>query len=114
MGYLYGTPTGTKVNAAGVLAALAERAMWLGATSFTVSVVSDGVMTEGSSFGIGVGGGASLLSKGDSIAVAPNGGLGYGKAKSYSEELPTIVIKLYFDKDYLVIDKDVEVEQEGR
>lgn len=65
----------------------------------------DGVETskhlEGSAWNIGVGGGASILTNGEDLALAPNGGAGYGKAKSASQMRPDAVYEVYFAKELI-------------
>lgn len=97
MGYLYLLPEGGDVNAAAGIGRIGKAAMKAGATHFKV-VMEDAVEeAEGSAWNIGFGGGASLLSSGDKIAIAPNGGLGYGKARTSNEMRPAAAVELYFD-----------------
>lgn len=108
MGFIYVTATGTDISAPGAFGKAAEIAMKLGATSVVLGDLTGGTIGTGSSFNIGIGGGASIMVDGDSKAIAPSGGTGYGKAKSSTEYLPALRLDLYFDADYVgdTVEKD--------
>lgn len=102
MGYIYLTPTGEDVSFAGMEGRAAVKAMWLGATHMKLAYYDTGNEATGSSWNIGLGGGASILTGADdNVAIAPNGGLGFGSAKAGNEERPALVYELSFDKDSL-------------
>ena len=102
MGFLYMSSDGKDVNSVSMIGEAAEEAMKAGATHMRLIDFSAGENAEGSSWNIGLGGGASLMSGtgGDAIAIAPNGGTGYGKAKATSELRPEMVFELRFDASY--------------
>ena len=110
MGYLYILPDGSDCNTAAMIGEAAKAGMNAGATHMRLVHVDHGDEATGSAWNIGIGGGASVASTNDRVAVAPNGGLGYGKAKASNESRPALVFELYFDKNllgkYKVIDKD--------
>jgi hypothetical protein len=94
MGYIYVLPDGPDVTLAQMEGLLMKKAMYAGATHI-VPAVDEGAYLEGSSWNIGLGGGASILTSGGTAAIAPNGGLGYGKAKSNNEMRPAIMAELW-------------------
>ena len=102
MGYLYMGSDGKDVNAVSMIGEAAEEAMKAGATHMKLVDFGAGESAEGSAWNVGIGGGASLMSGtgGDAIAIAPNGGTGYGKAKAISELRPEMVFELRFDASY--------------
>jgi len=99
MGYFYGECKNKKCNAAGMVGEAAEQAMKIGATHVIFIKQSDGKEAEGGSWNIGIGGGASIMSNSETVAVAPNGGLGFGKAKAYNEMRPAMVFSIWYDED---------------
>lgn len=100
MGYLYMGSDGPDVNSAAMIGEAAEQAMKAGATHMKLVDFTVGELSEGSAWNIGLGGGASIMKgAGDSLAVAPNGGLGFGKAKAFNELRPEMVFELSFDKE---------------
>jgi hypothetical protein len=56
---------------------------------------------SGSSWNIGFSGGASLMTSGEDVAIAPNGGLGFGKAKSSSQFRPDAVYVVSYSADLI-------------
>lgn len=98
MGYIYAYSDGEKISAAGLEGKIARAAMDVGATHMKQVAAGSGEVIEGDAWNIGLGGGASLLSSGNSVAVVPNGGLGIGEADSYSEIRPGFVFELSFDE----------------
>lgn len=98
MGYLYVGQDGDDVTKAGAEAKAAARAMDLGSTDIVRMYDDSGFIVDGSAWNIGLGGGASIMSAGGNIAIAPNGGLGYGSAHSESEMRPAMVFKLFSDQ----------------
>ena len=103
MGYVYVLPDGSDVTLAQMEGLLMKKAMYAGATHI-VPVRDQGAYLEGSSWNIGLGGGASILTDGGTAAIAPNGGFGFGKAKSNNEVRPAIMAELWHDAS-VVIDK---------
>lgn len=101
MGYLYVSPDGNEVNAAGMEGKAAEKAMALGATHMIRVYRDNGIDASGSSWNIGIGGGASIVTSGDSLAIAPNGGMGIGGAKASNEARPDMVFEIYFVKEII-------------
>jgi len=100
MGYLYMGSDGPDVNSAAMIGEAAEQAMKAGATHMKLVEFEAGEVAEGSAWNVGLGGGASVI-KGASgqLAIAPNGGLGYGKAKAFNELRPEMVFELSFDNE---------------
>lgn len=101
MGYIYVIPEGPDVSGAGAIGRATAKGMLVGATHFVKIATSAMEATEGSAWNIGLGGGASILADGDSKAIAPNAGTGYGKAKTHNELRPELVIAVYYDKAYV-------------
>lgn len=97
MGYLYVGSDGDDTNAAGMEGKAAKKAMELGATHM-VKRLDTGDVADGEALNIGLSGGASII-PGDngSVAIAPNGGLGWGTASSTNETRPAMVFELYVD-----------------
>jgi len=101
MGYLYALPSGSDCNAAAMIGQTAKMGMEVGATHMQLVYSDDGDVAIGSSWNIGIGGGASIMSTSETVAIAPNGGFGFGKAKASNESRPAMVFALYFDKTLL-------------
>jgi len=95
MGLVYVYPDGNDCNIVSMFGVAAYKACKLGATEIKLVKVDSQEVDTGKAINIGIGGGASFLSHGDKTAIAPNGGTGWGKASSSSEELPAIVVALY-------------------
>lgn len=90
-------------NQVGLDAEAAKRAMKKGATHI-VQVYSGatGEKASGDAWNIGLGGGASIISGADgSVAVAPNGGFGYGEATAFNRALPDGAYDCYFVEEML-------------
>jgi len=95
IGTLYVYPIGAGVTLAGLEGIAAESAMGYGATHMVI-VFDFGVEASGSAWNVGIGGGASIVANASgTVMVAPNGGLGFGKAKASNISLPALVVKLY-------------------
>jgi len=109
MGYLYMGSDGNDVNSAAMIGEAAVEAMKAGATHMRLVKFEAGEISDGSAWNIGLGGGASMMSGrgGDGMVIAPNGGLGYGKAKAFNELRPEMVFELTFDKTFVVVSKPV-------
>jgi hypothetical protein len=107
MGYIYANSNGADVNAAGMEGKALEAAMYAGMTGIVRVHKDSGKVASGKSWNVGLGGGASIITSGDSVAIAPNGGLGVGGAKASNEELPDMVFEVYFNKDKLWIQKAI-------
>lgn len=100
MGFIYVLPDGTDCTLAQMEARGLKEAMYAGA-NFAVIYTSDGKYLNGSAWNVGLSGGASAMAKGDDIAIAPSGGLGFGKAYSSNEMRPSLVIALYIQEDLI-------------
>ena len=98
MGIVYASPDGDDCFAAGMEGKALIAAMKAGATGIKRISMTDGQETSGSAWNVGLGGGASMFAKGDDIAIAPNGGLGYGSASASNEKRPEMAFKIYFDE----------------
>lgn len=94
MGYLYILPDGPDCTLAQMEGKAMKAAMDAGGTHI-IPDTDQGAYLEGSSWSIGFGGGASILSNGGQMAIAPNAGTGFGKAKSNNEMRPAIVVAVY-------------------
>jgi hypothetical protein len=101
MGYIYVLPTGQDCTLAQMEAKALKEAMKAGA-NFAVLTSTSGKYLEGSAWNVGLSGGASAFAKGDDIAIAPSGGLGYGKAYSANELRPAVIVALYVQPDLIV------------
>jgi len=102
MGFLYLIPNGKDVSAAGGVGRLLEKGMWLGATHIgIVKKDNKGNFSMGDSWNIGLGGGASLAADGGDKMIAPNGGLGFGKAEAHNELRPAAMAVLYYDETFI-------------
>jgi hypothetical protein len=75
-----------------------REALRLGGTRIVKSETDFKVTSEGSSVGVGIGGGASLFGHDDTIAIAPSGGFGWGSAKASNESLPQAMFTVYVDR----------------
>ena len=98
MGIVYASPDGDDCFAAGMEGKSLIAAMKAGATGIKRISQTDGQETNGSAWNVGLGGGASMFAKGDDIAIAPSGGLGYGSASASNEKRPEMAFKIYFDE----------------
>lgn len=105
MGYIYANSGGSDVNAAGMEGKALEAAMYAGMTGIKRVYKDSGKVASGKSWNVGLGGGASIITSGDSVAVAPNGGLGFGGAKASNELLPDMVFEVYFNADKVWMQK---------
>jgi hypothetical protein len=95
LGNLYAFADGSDSNIAGLEGKALMAAMKAGATH-AVIIYDYGVESDGSSWNIGVGGGASIVASGDGgVMVAPNGGMGFGSATARNNKLPAMVVKCY-------------------
>jgi hypothetical protein len=95
-GFIYVFADGPDCYMAAMDAEAAETAMKAGMTHI-VRVARDKSKTlSGSSWNIGISGGASLVTSGTDIGIAPNGGLGYGSAKSSSQYRPDAVYAVFY------------------
>ena len=94
MGYIYILPDGPDCTLAQMEGKIMKASMDAGGTHI-IPDVDQGVYLEGSSWNVGFGGGASILSGDGQTAIAPNGGTGFGKAKSNNEVRPAIVVAVY-------------------
>jgi hypothetical protein len=101
-GYIYVFSDGTDSYLAAMDAEASEVAMKLGMTHIIrLGEVGLTKVLNGSSWNIGFSGGASLMAAGDSVAIAPNGGLGFGKARSSSEFRPDAVYEVSYSADLI-------------
>jgi len=119
MGYLYVLPDGTDCNAAAMIGKVSRAAMKAGATHIELVRVSSADHATGSAWNVGIGGGASIMSNSETVAIAPNGGLGYGKAKASNEARPSLAFGAYFDKtllttSYRIVKKDLGYSAEDK
>jgi len=97
MGTIYVFPDGDDVTVAGMEGVGLAAAMELGATHASI-LYDAGEVADGSSWNIGLGGGASIVAnKSGSVMVAPNGGTGFGSATAFNSKLPALIVKLYYD-----------------
>lgn len=112
MAYLYINQDGPDINVVAAFCQGAVNAMRLGATHVQVVYQGQGEVSGGSSWNIGIGGGASVMRSGDDIAIAPNGGLGYGRARAFNEARPALTLAVYFDADWL-LKYDVKIWKDG-
>lgn len=94
MGYIYILPDGPDCTLAQLQGKLMEAAMKIGA-SYIDPNDDKGAYLEGTSWSVGLGGGASILSNGGQMAIAPSAGLGGGKAKSNNEMRPAVMAAVY-------------------
>ncbi len=100
MGYLFVGPDDTDaedLNTPSLEGAAGKRAMKLGATHMIKVGDDSGDVATGDSWNIGISGGASIITSGDGVAIAPNGGLGFGSASASNETIPAMVFELYVD-----------------
>jgi hypothetical protein len=101
-GYIYVFADGPDCYLAAMDAEAAEVAMKAGMTHIIrLGEVEVNKVLSGSSWNIGFSGGASLMTSGEDIAIAPNGGLGYGKAKSSSQFRPDAVYTVSYSADLI-------------
>jgi hypothetical protein len=104
-GYIYVFADGTDCYLAAMDAEASEVAMKLGMTHIIrLGEVELTKVLDGSSWNIGFSGGASLMTSGEDVAIAPNGGLGFGKARTSSEFRPDAVYEVSYSAD-LIIEK---------
>jgi hypothetical protein len=101
LGTLYIYPDGDDVTIGGMEGRAAGRAMKLGATHMHRVYLGGGDVANGSSWNIGIGGGASIITSGDTVAIAPNGGMGFGAAKASNTTLPDMVFEIYSSEELL-------------
>jgi len=119
MGYLYVLSDGTDCNAAAMIGKVSRAAMKAGATHIELVRVSSADHATGSAWNVGIGGGASIMSNSETVAIAPNGGLGFGKAKASNEARPSLAFGAYFDKNllttsYRIVKKDLGYSAEDK
>jgi hypothetical protein len=96
-GYIYVFSDGSDSYLAAMDAKAAEVAMELGMTHITrLGDVEITKVLQGSSWNIGISGGASIMTQGEDMAIAPNGGLGFGAANSKSEYRPDAVYEVSY------------------
>jgi hypothetical protein len=101
-GYIYVFADGPDCYLAAMDAEASEVAMKLGMTHIIrLGEVELTKVLDGSAWNIGVGGGASIMTSGEDIGIAPNGGLGYGKAKTSSEFRPDAVYEVSYSADLI-------------
>jgi len=101
-GYIYVFSDGTDSYLAAMDAEASEAAMKLGMTHIVrLGEVGLTKVLDGSSWNIGFSGGASLMASGDEIGIAPNGGLGFGKARTSSEFRPDAVYEVSYSADLI-------------
>jgi hypothetical protein len=101
-GFIYVFSDGSDSYLAAMDAEAAKVAMELGMTHIVRLGDADASkVLEGSSWNIGISGGASVISQGEDLAIAPSGGLGYGAAKSKSEYRPDAVYKVSYSKSLI-------------
>ena len=93
LGTIYVLSTGDDMIACEATAI--REAMKAGATVIVKLEVDSKVVSQGASYGLGLGGGASMFGHDDTIAIAPAGGFGYGKAKASNERLPQAMFAIY-------------------
>ena len=97
LGTIYVYPDGDDVTVAGMEGVGLSEAMAAGATHASIQYDS-GDVADGSSWNVGLGGGASIVANSNgTVMVAPNGGLGVGGATAFNNKLPALAIKLYYD-----------------
>jgi hypothetical protein len=75
-----------------------KEAMKIGGTHIVKTDADFKVTSQGKSWGLGLGGGASMFGHDDTIAIAPSGGFGYGVADASNESLPQAAFTVYVDK----------------
>jgi hypothetical protein len=75
-----------------------KEAMKIGGTHIVKTDADFKVTSQGKSWGLGLGGGASMFGHDDTIAIAPSGGFGYGVADASNESLPQAAFTVYIDK----------------
>jgi hypothetical protein len=98
MGYIYIFSDGDDSYLAAMDAQASEDAMLAGATGIArLDAVETSKHLNGTAWNIGISGGASIMSNGEDLAIAPQGGLSYGKAKSSNQYRPDAVYEIYFD-----------------
>jgi hypothetical protein len=96
-GHIYIFSDGSDSYLSAMDAEASETAMKAGLTHIRrLDSVETSKHLEGSAWNLGIGGGASIMSSGEDLALAPNGGAGYGKAKSSSQMRPDAVYEVSF------------------
>jgi len=93
LGTIYVLSTGDDMIACEATAI--REAMKAGASVIVKLEVDSKVVSQGQSYGVGLGGGASMFGHDDTIAIAPAGGFGFGKAKASNERLPQAMFAIY-------------------
>lgn len=97
-GYIYVFADGSDCYLAAMDAEASEVAMKAGMTHIVrLGEVEVSKVLSGSAWNIGFGGGASIMTSGEDMGIAPNGGFGYGKAKSSSQFRPDAVYEVSYD-----------------
>jgi len=98
-GYIYIFSDGDDSYLAAMDAEAAEEAMEAGMTHIKrLGPVETSKHLSGTAWNIGLSGGASIMSDGENLALAPQGGLSYGKADSTNLYRPDAVYEISFDK----------------
>ena len=101
-GYIYIFADGSDCYLAAMDAEAAEVAMKNGFTHIRrLGDVETSKVLDGSAWNIGISGGASIMSNNEDLAIAPQGGLGYGSAKSASQYRPDAVYEVSFSKELI-------------
>ncbi len=95
MGFIYLTPTGDDCTMASLIGKAAAEASLKGGQVIVPVAKDTAAVSNGSAWNVGIGGGASILRDGDKVAIAPNGGTGYGKAKAWNEKRPALMVAVY-------------------
>lgn len=112
-GFIYIFSDGNDSYLAAMDAEAAEEAMEAGFTHIQrLGAVETSKHLNGTAWNIGISGGASIMSNGEDFAIAPQGGLGYGKAKSSNQYRPDAVYEVYFDKSKITA--EVETSKSDR
>lgn len=96
MGFIYLDSKSLDSNAVAMLAYACKEAMFYGATHLDIVSLDGKSVALGSSWSIGLGGGASIIAGPDGqVAIAPNGGMGKSSAQSFTAITPTMVVAVY-------------------